>query len=132
MVVSVSLSTVFVCVYVGSNPCLDTAQIRLLVKKECSIILHCDVKSGCHRIGQYCQGMTQRCCCSHPIQMPHKGAGVLVLLVHSHEQLTPPPLGLYFSNDHILHQEQCYEQMPRPLAVMHQTLGLMPTNLDNV
>ena len=70
--------------------------------------------------------MTQICCCSHLIRTPHRGAGVLVLLVRSHGQLTPLPLGLFFSNVHILHQGQCFVQMQQPLAVMHQTLGLVP------
>lgn len=94
--------------------------------QEGTLSISCDVKTGCHCIWQYSQGMTELCRCSHPIQMPHKGAGVPVLLVHSREQLTPLPLGLFFSSDHILHQEQCYVLMQQPLAVMHQTLGLVP------
>ena len=69
--------------------------------------------------------MTQLWCCSHLTQMPLKGAGVLGLLVHSREQLTPLPPVLSFSNDRILRQEQCCVQMQQPLVEMPQILDLV-------
>lgn len=132
VVVVGSQSTTSVCVFVGSNPHRETTKTRMPGKStDVSISVYCDMENGCHIMGK-ATGMTQLCCCSHHIRMPHKGAGVPVLLVHSRGQLTRLLLDLSFSKDHTLHQELCYVQMQQPLVVTHQTLGLVRIELPTI